>query len=87
MPSSSDWLPILDEFFKADGGYNNGAEYKSILRKASGRDGNEVVASRDKNSLKSSHWFENLNRIITIKAAWDSPKPKSLKRRILIWPR
>src|SRR5882672_5288897 len=48
MPSSSDWLPILDEFFKADGGYNNGAEYKSILRKHLGETGMKLLQAATK---------------------------------------
>src|SRR5882672_5284075 len=48
MPSNSDWSPILDEFFKADGGYRNTAEYKSILRKHLGETGMKLLQSAAK---------------------------------------
>lgn len=31
MPKSSDWQPIMEEFFAANGGYKNTTEYKKIL--------------------------------------------------------
>jgi putative glutamine transport system substrate-binding protein len=31
MPKSSDWQPIIEEFFNANGGYKNTTEYKKIL--------------------------------------------------------
>lgn len=31
MPKSSDWLPIMEEFFNANGGYKNTTAYKKIL--------------------------------------------------------
>ena len=31
MPKSSDWQPIIEEFFNANGGYKNSTEYKKIL--------------------------------------------------------
>ncbi|MFQ3215489.1 MAG: hypothetical protein ACI9XJ_000091 [Marivirga sp.] len=31
MPLSSDWQPIIQEFFEANGGYKNSTEYKKIL--------------------------------------------------------
>ncbi|WP_375578701.1 transporter substrate-binding domain-containing protein [Marivirga tractuosa] len=31
MPQSSDWQPIIEEFFNANGGYKNTTEYKKIL--------------------------------------------------------
>ncbi|GAA5029598.1 hypothetical protein GCM10011506_18050 [Marivirga lumbricoides] len=31
MPLSSDWQPVMDEFFAANGGYKNSTEYKKIL--------------------------------------------------------
>jgi putative glutamine transport system substrate-binding protein len=43
MPLNSDWLPVLDEFFKADGGYTNTAGYKSILRKHLGETGMKLL--------------------------------------------
>jgi len=43
MPLNSDWSPILDEFFKADGGYRNSAGYKSILRRHLGETGMKLL--------------------------------------------
>ena len=48
MPSNSDWSAILDEFFKADGGYRNSTEYKSILRKHLGETGMKLLQSATK---------------------------------------
>lgn len=48
MPSNSDWSPVLDEFFKADGGYRNSNEYKSILRKHLGETGMKLLQSAAK---------------------------------------
>jgi putative glutamine transport system substrate-binding protein len=48
MPMNSDWSPILDEFFKADGGYRKSAEYKSILRKHLGETGMKLLQSAAK---------------------------------------
>jgi len=48
MPLNSDWLPILDEFFNADGGYRNGTEYKSILRKHLGETGMKLLQAATK---------------------------------------
>jgi putative glutamine transport system substrate-binding protein len=31
MPKSSDWQPLMEEFFAANGGYKNSTEYKKIL--------------------------------------------------------
>lgn len=31
MPKNSDWAPIMQEFFEADGGYTNSSAYKKIL--------------------------------------------------------
>ena len=31
MPKSSDWQPIIEEFFNANGGYKNSTKYKKIL--------------------------------------------------------
>lgn len=33
LPRSSDWQPIMEEFFEANGGYKNTTEYKKILVK------------------------------------------------------
>lgn len=43
MPLNSDWLPLMDEFFKADGGYTNSAAYKGILRKHLGETGMKLL--------------------------------------------
>ena len=48
MPSNSDWSPILDEFFKANSGYLNTPEYKSILRKHLGETGMKLLQSAAK---------------------------------------
>jgi len=48
MPMNSDWSPILDEFFKANGGYRNSTEYKSILRKHLGETGMKLLQSATK---------------------------------------
>jgi putative glutamine transport system substrate-binding protein len=48
MPMNSDWSPVLDEFFKANGGYRNSAEYKSILRKHLGETGMKLLQSAAK---------------------------------------
>jgi len=45
MPLSSDWGPVLDEFFKANGGYMNSKEYKSILIKHLGEAGVKLLQS------------------------------------------
>jgi putative glutamine transport system substrate-binding protein len=43
LPMNSDWQPVLEEFFKADGGYTNSAAYKSILRKHLGETGMKLL--------------------------------------------
>jgi putative glutamine transport system substrate-binding protein len=43
MPMNSDWYPVLDEFFKADGGYTNSDQYKSIVRKHLGETGVKLL--------------------------------------------
>jgi len=48
LPMSSDWQPILEEFFKANGGYTNSAGYKSILRKHLGEIGLKLLQSAAK---------------------------------------
>jgi ABC-type amino acid transport substrate-binding protein len=45
MPLNSDWGPVLDEFFKANGGYMNSKEYKSILIKHLGEAGVKLLQS------------------------------------------
>ncbi len=48
MPTNSDWTPVLDEFFKANGGYTNSAQYKSILTKHLGDTGVKLLQSASK---------------------------------------
>jgi ABC-type amino acid transport substrate-binding protein len=48
MPLNSDWAPVLDEFFKANGGYMNTKEYKSILIKHLGEAGVKLLQSGSK---------------------------------------
>lgn len=47
MPLNSDWKPVLDEFFNADGGYTNSTAYRKILTKHLGATGVKLLqASR-----------------------------------------
>jgi ABC-type amino acid transport substrate-binding protein len=48
MPMNSDWTPIIEEFFKADGGYLNSKEYRSILIKHLGEAGVKLLQSGSK---------------------------------------
>ncbi|MBL7843500.1 MAG: transporter substrate-binding domain-containing protein [Cyclobacteriaceae bacterium] len=48
MPMNSDWSPLLEEFFKADGGYTNSQQYKSILQKHLGETGVKLLQSASK---------------------------------------
>ncbi|HEY5826150.1 MAG TPA: transporter substrate-binding domain-containing protein [Cyclobacteriaceae bacterium] len=48
MPTNSDWTPVLDEFFKANGGYTNSPQYKSILTKHLGETGVKLLQSASK---------------------------------------
>jgi hypothetical protein len=48
MPSNSDWGPIMEEFFKANGGYQNTKEYKTILVKHLGESGVKLLNSGTK---------------------------------------
>ncbi len=45
MPTNSDWYPVMDEFFKAKGGYMNSAQYKNILTKHLGLTGLKLLQS------------------------------------------
>jgi putative glutamine transport system substrate-binding protein len=45
MPKNSDWSPVLEEFFLANGGYTNSSQYKAILRKHLGETGVKLVQS------------------------------------------
>lgn len=45
MPLNSDWYPLLDEFFKANGGYLNSAQYRKILSKHLGETGVKLLQS------------------------------------------
>jgi ABC-type amino acid transport substrate-binding protein len=48
MPMNSDWYPVLDEFFKANGGYTNSNQYKVILKKHLGEIGVKLLQSAGK---------------------------------------
>lgn len=48
LPMKSDWYPVLDEFFKADGGYTNTDRYKSILKKHLGETGLRLLQATGK---------------------------------------
>lgn len=45
MPLNSDWNPILEEFFKANGGYLNSAQYRGILVRHLGETGVKLLQS------------------------------------------
>ena len=48
MPISSDWSPLLEEFFAARGGYTNSSKYKQILQKHLGDTGVKLLQSASK---------------------------------------
>jgi putative glutamine transport system substrate-binding protein len=48
LPQNSDWAPLLEEFFKANGGYTNTKEYKTILVKHLGEAGVKLLNSGTK---------------------------------------
>ena len=48
MPMNSDWFPVMDEFFKANGGYTNTPAYKAILTKHLGETGVKLLQSASK---------------------------------------
>lgn len=48
MPSGTDWLPVFEEFFAANGGYLNTKEYKTILLKHMGEAGMKLMQSQSK---------------------------------------
>jgi putative glutamine transport system substrate-binding protein len=45
MPGNSDWQPVWEEFFSANGGYLNSAQYKNILVKHLGETGVKLMQS------------------------------------------
>lgn len=45
MPMSSDWQPLMNEFFRKNGGYTNSMEYKKILAKHLGTAGVKLIDS------------------------------------------
>lgn len=45
MPLNSDWGPVMEEFFKANGGYTNSKAYKTILIKHLGEAGVKLLNS------------------------------------------
>lgn len=48
MPLNSDWYPVMDEFFKANGGYTNTPQYKAILTKHLGETGVKLLQAANK---------------------------------------
>jgi len=48
MPMNSDWGPLLDEFFKANGGYTSTSRYREILTKHLGETGVKLLQSAKK---------------------------------------
>lgn len=48
MPTNSDWSPVMEEFFKANGGYTNSNQYKAILVKHLGEAGVKLLNSGNK---------------------------------------
>lgn len=48
MPMNSDWYPLMEEFFKANGGYTNTPQYKAILTKHLGDTGVKLLQSASK---------------------------------------
>jgi len=45
MPMNSDWQPLMEEFFSANGGYINSVAYKKILAKHLGNTGVKLLKS------------------------------------------
>jgi ABC-type amino acid transport substrate-binding protein len=45
MPGNSDWSPVMEEFFAANGGYLNSAQYKNILIRHLGETGMKLMQS------------------------------------------
>lgn len=43
MPANSDWQPLMEEFFAADGGYTNSIAYKKILSQHLGPTGVKLL--------------------------------------------
>jgi ABC-type amino acid transport substrate-binding protein len=48
MPLNSDWYPLLEEFFNANGGYTNSSQYRNILRTHLGDTGVKLLQSAGK---------------------------------------
>jgi ABC-type amino acid transport substrate-binding protein len=48
MPMNSDWGPLLEEFFKANGGYTSTSRYREILTKHLGETGVKLLQSANK---------------------------------------
>lgn len=48
LPANSDWFPVMDEFFKANGGYTNTPRYREILTKHLGETGVKLLQSAGK---------------------------------------
>jgi len=45
---NSDWGSLLDEFFKANGGYTSASRYREILAKHLGETGVKLLQSANK---------------------------------------
>ena len=48
LPQNSDWTPLLDEFFKSNGGYTSSSRYREILTKHLGETGVKLLQSANK---------------------------------------
>jgi ABC-type amino acid transport substrate-binding protein len=48
MPANSDWSPVIEEFFKSNGGYTNSKAYKQILIKHLGESGVKLLQAGNK---------------------------------------
>ena len=48
MPMNCDWGPVLEEFFKANGGYTSTSRYREILTKHLGETGVKLLQSANK---------------------------------------
>lgn len=48
LPQNSDWSGVMEEFFKANGGYTNSKEYKTILIKHLGESGVKLLQASTK---------------------------------------
>lgn len=51
MPLNSDWQPLMEEFFKANGGYVTTERYRTILQKHLGETGMKLLRSSSGNKI------------------------------------